>query len=111
MTKLQNYPWPGNIRELANFIERCNVIFHNLGKEQLVKEIHNLLNKQFEDVLDNNIPEKVIDDNFISTKKINKEIITSVLEKCSGNKTKAADILGISRSTLWRKLNDGLQFV
>ncbi|RDH84055.1 MAG: sigma-54-dependent Fis family transcriptional regulator [endosymbiont of Galathealinum brachiosum] len=91
--KLQNSPWIGNIRELNNYIERCIILAEG-------------------DTLDGTPPpdsdqlNSLRQDNFVSLKKIEQEHIQHVLKGVNGNQIKAAKILGISRSTLWRKLND-----
>jgi transcriptional regulator, propionate catabolism operon regulatory protein len=103
MNELKNYQWPGNIRELENFLEKCYVIYHNIGIEDLVQEINFLINLNpypTDDFQENDLLEHP----FISTRDIDKKDILSVLEVCNGNKTKAAEKLGISRATLWRKL-------
>lgn len=81
---LKEYDWPGNIRELENLTERLIIISKN-------KEI------TLED-LPQDIMEKVNSDKEELTEK---EKIIRSLKKSSGNKTKAAKILGISRKTLY----------
>jgi DNA-binding NtrC family response regulator len=101
---LMQYPWPGNVRELENTIERA-VIFtiHPIilpedlppkflepgsGKEGGTPEGKPLL-----------YPEKLL-----PLKAIEKSYVLRVLEETKGNKKKAAEILGIDRTTLYRIL-------
>jgi chemotaxis protein methyltransferase CheR len=96
MDALQNYHWPGNIRELENVLERA-VINSSGPKLRLVDE----LKKPHRDLTK---PTRTLDD-------VEREYITAVLEevhwKVSGQNS-AAQILGLNRSTLrarMRKLN------
>jgi len=81
---LKKYNWPGNIRELENLTERLIVTSKN--KEITVQDLP---------------PEIIEKVNFDQNKLSEKEKIINSLTKSSGNKTKAAQILGISRKTLY----------
>ncbi|HEY8428604.1 MAG TPA: sigma-54 dependent transcriptional regulator, partial [Sandaracinaceae bacterium] len=91
-------PWPGNVRELGNAIERA-----------LMLSDHDVL--VLEDFTNGSIPARD-DDAFleraaaqgIDLAELERRYIRLVLARCEGNKAKAARILGIDRSTLWRKL-------
>ena len=89
--KLTGYDYPGNIRELRNIIERSIILAENenLTAESLPKDL--FLNEQ---------PEN--DSNKLGD--IEKSHILSVLKKVEGNKTKAAEVMGIGLTTLYRKL-------
>ena len=90
--RLMKYDFPGNIRELRNVIERAVI----LSEEGLLHE--NLLPREFLPGMNKQAPGSLkLDD-------IEKQHILSVLEKTNGNKTKAAEILGIGLTTLYRKL-------
>lgn len=90
---LNAYDYPGNVRELENIIERCvalamdNVIGPDDLPSSLVKH-----DKKGIPVL-NDVLERA-----------EQEFIKQVLKETKGNKTRAAEILGISRKTLWEKL-------
>jgi len=116
------YNWPGNVRELENIIKRVLVLTsdsaitkdtlleaapHLEGKAKSDEESLNLmisseLNHLLEAEQDNdsgNIYEKII-------RKVEKPLIESVLNITNGNKKKAAQILGINRNTLSKKIED-----
>lgn len=94
MDMLLSYGFPGNVRELENIIERA-VILENTSRiraESLPQSI-----KLFH--------VEAIDPNRIKTMdELNREYAEKVLELADGNKSKAAELLGISRTSLWRVL-------
>lgn len=94
-TLLFNYDWPGNIRQLQNCIESAVVICNGdeITMEDLPPSITNA-------VFDETIPIPV----GISLEEAEKTIIVQNLAANNGNKTKTAEILGIERKTLHRKL-------
>jgi DNA-binding NtrC family response regulator len=95
--KLKNYNWPGNIRELENAIERCVVISSKniIDVEDLPSSIRNFSLKE------NLEGSAKLDDAIDNTEK---EVIIRTLKECSGNRTKASIVLGISRRSLHRKI-------
>ena len=96
---LIDYKWNGNVRELKNVVERSVLIAHEeeefLIPEYLPKEITGLNY----DGLSSERTEKTLSD-------YEKMIIRSTLKKYNGNKTKAAEILGIKRQTLYNKIKE-----
>lgn len=103
MNLLGKYPWPGNIRELRNVIERA-IIFcssHEITLNDLPLE----LSSQKAPVIESEkIPmlSQALSDDLV--KKLNeKELIADLLQKHNGNKTRVAKELGITRATLYRK--------
>lgn len=101
LAKLINYNWPGNVRQLENIIERCVVLCRDkeINDEIVSEAISNI----------NFAPEKkhIEKANIQSIgvlKNIESDTIKSVLEETHGNKTLAAEKLGISVTTLWRRL-------
>ncbi len=106
--KLFSYFWPGNIRELKNVIERIVILSNDewITSDKLPREIQN-----FEGDSDIDDLEKergiVLEDDFSLDYKldsIEQRYILEALEKSGGNQTKAAEILGISRFALRRKM-------
>jgi propionate catabolism operon transcriptional regulator len=101
LDKLQHYHWPGNIRELENIIESLVALNDNMITGEAVEKIINekLEGKNYD------YKEKNFDytDNL---EKVKKRHIYKILNECRGNRTLAASRLGISRTQLWRILND-----
>jgi len=97
--KLTTYTWPGNVRELQNCIERA-VAF-----------------TRFDEVTVDDLPEKIRDykssdltipgvgvQEILKMDEVERRYILRVLKQVDGNKTMAADLLGLDRRTLYRKL-------
>ena len=88
------YDWPGNVRELRFFIERIVVT----AKESLITE--NRMQKFLYDTDYEPAEPSLADSGSFLTK----DKITATLEQTNSNVKEAAQALGISRSTLYRKL-------
>jgi len=87
---LTGYSWPGNVRELENVIEHA-VIFSPrevIRPKDLARCVANLFQDEHPDTLD----------------ELEKRHIQDILKRTSGNKVHAARLLGIPRSSLYRKL-------
>ncbi|MFP4146009.1 MAG: sigma-54-dependent transcriptional regulator [Phycisphaeraceae bacterium] len=97
--KLLGYRWPGNVRELRNVIERAVAL------------------TRLDEVAVEDLPEKVRDtdragnsarkdspDELLPLEEVERQYVQHVLEVVGGNKTIAADVLGLGRRTLYRKL-------
>ncbi len=98
--QLRQYSWPGNIRQLKNICERLVVLTDSsIIRDSEVNEILGMIPtrdmERFQAIPAPGI--SMID-------MLEKEQIYTALAKCSFNKHKAAEHLGISRSTLWRKI-------
>lgn len=92
-----NYDWPGNIRELRNCIESAVVICS--GNQIKLEDLPPNISKVTSDSLIN-IPSNVTLD------EAEKIIILQTLAQNKNNKTKTAELLGIGRKTLHRKLEE-----
>lgn len=92
---LSTYPWPGNIRELEHSIERACVL---CGSGALGLEHFSLS--------DNGKKEVAANGSLLKTKTntIEQQAVLDALEICHGNKKAAAEMLGITRATLYSKL-------
>jgi len=101
---LMAYHWPGNVRELRNTLEHICILCKNttIVEDDLPSDFpgHDLSYDQSFQVLSNKTPpssETLPDD---------KETLLKALEQAQWNKTRAAEILGISRRTLYRRLKE-----
>jgi len=103
---LQNYPWPGNIRELRNVIERMMI----LGKDSEIGEDD--LPEEIRDYDEDSAPAEVLasleispaGEQFVSLRELEERYIEEVLLATGQNKTHAARILGIHPTSLLRRL-------
>jgi transcriptional regulator with PAS, ATPase and Fis domain len=96
MSLLMDYPFPGNVRELENLIERGTAM------------------TQGDTIEASHLPQSIRKAGALSVSKIDgrlptleereKTYISRVLDEVNGNQTVAAQILGINRASLWRKL-------
>ena len=97
---LIDYQWPGNVRELENVIERAvTLALHDkIVPEDFPPTIQGARGDQ-----------RVIDEAVERTRslgEVEKEYILRIMEKTGGNKYQAAQVLGIDRKTLYRKLDE-----
>jgi DNA-binding NtrC family response regulator len=96
MKLLLGYAWPGNVRELENTIERAAIL-----AETDVVHSHDLPDK----LRSNAMPPGVeIDNGNVTLEDLEREHIKRVLGRVEGNKDRAAQMLGIHVSTLYRKM-------
>lgn len=98
---LEQYEWPGNIREMKNVVERA-VAFCRTEKIQIAdlpQEIREIRLKK--KLIQHEI--ETLDDVL---KAVEKEYLQKILRITQGRKAEAADLLGISRKTLWEKIKE-----
>ena len=90
-----SYDFPGNVRELEHIIERAVILADGstLDFKHLPRRFHR------DDFTAADANKK-----FMTMAEMQKNYILEVLEATGGNKTKTAELLGISRAALWRKL-------
>jgi transcriptional regulator of acetoin/glycerol metabolism len=93
LQKLKEYHWPGNIRELAHAIERAVILCKT---ETLKPEDFAFKAKSF--------PVTTIDESSFRVEDYEKKAISAAMSKHNGNLSKAAEEIGIARSTLYRKI-------
>jgi DNA-binding NtrC family response regulator len=94
---LCSQPWPGNVRELENAVERAMVMATGSVLEP----------PDFGPALHTHAPTSAppaASDELVSLAVLERKHIERVLACCGGQRTKAAAILGINRTTLWKKL-------
>lgn len=105
MSALCRFNWPGNVRQLENYLHRIYVLSENasIDLDQLPPEI-----------LDTSLPPTEFDidipESGVSLEEIIKEYVSAALTKTGGTQTKAAKLLGISRRQLQHRMQSyGLQ--
>ncbi|TVM04240.1 MAG: hypothetical protein CV087_00960 [Candidatus Brocadia sp. WS118] len=102
MTNFLNYAWPGNVRELRNVIERMVTLAPNdsvIGVEMLPHEVCNRSAVRLQKY-------KSAGTLYEAQKQLEIEMITDALKSAEGNKSKAAELLGISRKVLYEKIEN-----
>ncbi len=102
MNALKKYSWPGNVREVKNIVERMVVLSSN--NEIKISNIP-------DDILSssgivNSISSSAPSANSSRLDDMEKDMIKNILQDARGNKSLAAKKLGISRRTLYRKLEE-----
>jgi transcriptional regulator, propionate catabolism operon regulatory protein len=103
--KLQNYYWPGNVRELRNVAERLAALSRGsvIGSEDVEGMLDQLPAKK-DDV--KTVPRRETSFGHAESNDLNRSLILKVLEESNYHYGKAAAKLGISRTTLWRRLKE-----
>jgi len=91
--KLKEYSWPGNIRELAHAIERAVI----LCKYPYLSPDDFILREKPPCV-------QIIEESPLRIEDYERKAISSAMSKYNGNLSKAAEEIGIARSTLYRKI-------
>jgi DNA-binding NtrC family response regulator len=102
-SRLLDYPWPGNARELRNVLERAAI----LSSSGVIRPDHLKLDEPAPRQHRGRTPTSRLPltlDEDLSLERVQKEHILRVLELVGGNKSEAARRLGISRSTLQERL-------
>jgi DNA-binding NtrC family response regulator len=93
LKKLTQYPWPGNVRELQHAIERAII----MSDRDMLEAEDFLLSAQTQKV-------EGLDLTSFNLDEIEKAIITKVLKQYQGNITQAATELGLTRTSLYRRM-------
>jgi DNA-binding NtrC family response regulator len=100
MALLTSYPWPGNVRELRNALDRAVALSaaDEIRPEDLPPRTQRTAHAAVivADASRRQVP----------LRDLEKEYIIEILKQVGGNKTRAADILGLDRKTLYRKLEE-----
>jgi transcriptional regulator with PAS, ATPase and Fis domain len=99
LESISSYSWPGNVRELENLVERALALgmSDRIEKEDLPPSIFRVSRPSDSSTSENSEDLRQLED-------IEKEAILKTLDRTGGDKMLAAQILGIDRSTLYRKL-------
>ncbi|MFC2096157.1 sigma-54-dependent transcriptional regulator [Bacteroidota bacterium] len=93
MKKLNQYQWPGNVRELQHALERAVI----MSDSDILQQDDFLLSTRSEKVAEIEIDTYNLDE-------VEKNIIVKVLKQNQGNVTQAATILGLTRTSLYRRM-------
>jgi two-component system, NtrC family, response regulator AtoC len=98
--KLSSYAWPGNVRELANCMERAVALTRNesISVADLPEKIRTYRTSHV-------LVAATDPTELVPMEEVEKRYILRVLEAVGGNKTLAAQVLGLDRKTLYRKLD------
>jgi len=91
-TKLENYNWPGNVRELQNAVERAVIL--SSGNKLSANDF----------ILQRAEMKKKNETELLNLELIEQETVEKALERSGGNMRKAAELLGITRFSLYRKI-------
>jgi DNA-binding NtrC family response regulator len=102
MHTLQNYGWPGNIRELRNFCE--NVVVLHRGGSLSEYDLDPRFRGGVTSGSEGGAVRVAVPSNPLSIEENEKRLLRESLIESRGNRTKAAALMGISRRTLHRKL-------
>jgi transcriptional regulator of acetoin/glycerol metabolism len=100
-----SYPWPGNIRELRNTVEYAFVLAKgkSIGVEHLPDKL--LAGNPGADVQASSpLRPPAAGTGSIPVKQSEKAALVDALHQADGNQTRAADILGVSRVTVWKRM-------
>jgi DNA-binding NtrC family response regulator len=92
MEALMQHPWPGNVRELEHAVERAVLL---AGSDRAIG---------VEDLLLRPVPDQATRIEDMTLDEVERHLIRRALEKHEGNVSRAADALGLSRSALYRRL-------
>jgi len=98
MKLMLDYPWPGNVRELENAVEHGIICSdgNNVGPDSLPQHIQDFSRRR--------VVHHSHENHNPANEHIQRNQIQNALRETHGNKARAAQILGIDRSTLWRRM-------
>ncbi len=98
MKLMLDYPWPGNVRELENAVEHGIICAQgdSVGPESLPQHIQEFSQRR------RNLP--AAQTTNMANDHVQRNQIANALKETQGNKSHAAQLLGIDRSTLWRRM-------
>ena len=97
ISKLCACSWPGNVRQLQNVVERLVILSNQEMVDESALEVHE------PQMAAAPPPLVAAKEKLISLRQLEDDYIGWVLAQCSGNKTRAAEILGIDASTIYRR--------
>ncbi len=98
---LRGYDWPGNVRELEHFVQRMLVDTGSVTDANRTRQLLAELDSGAKDLGDS--PAGSAIGGNLTLQELERLHIAGVLRRCGGNRTRAAEILGIERKSLYRK--------
>ncbi len=103
--KLMAYSWPGNVRELQNCIERAVAFarFDELAVDDLPEKVRH--HRATEEAVPLSLMPSAGVEEVLKLDEVERRYVLRVLKQLDGNKTLAAELLGVDRRTLYRKLD------
>jgi DNA-binding NtrC family response regulator len=96
---LRSYSWPGNVRELKNLVQRAYLLGEDtldLGRARAMSASNTVLAAS----------DRVVVPIGTSLAESERNLICATLDRCGGNKTRAAEVLGVSLKTLYNRLHE-----
>lgn len=97
---LEHHPWPGNYEELNLVLQQC--VAEAAEGSVDAATVRSILGKQAGAPGSGASPAGI--DIMRPLREVEKDIVCEVVERCGGNQTEAARVLGVSRTTIWRLL-------
>ena len=91
MVKLKKYPWPGNVRELQHAIERAVI----MADSNTLQESDFLFSRKAQDTLTND---------SLNLDDVERTAVVKAIQLHQGNISKAAEELGLTRASLYRRM-------
>jgi transcriptional regulator with PAS, ATPase and Fis domain len=106
VTRLRDYDWPGNIRELTNLMERLHIMLPDHQSDSpILEQPLELLNMNHSSIPANQNEESKVEETSLKAReKIQRDLMLDALKRTNGNVTAAAKFLGIPRSTFYKRL-------
>jgi DNA-binding NtrC family response regulator len=101
MEALIQHSWPGNVRELRTAIEHAVVLCH--GERVTVRDLPAAVKDGGRPATAG--PQRMLERSDLTVKDAEKQLIIRALKECGGNRSHAAEKIGMSRRTLHRKLH------
>lgn len=107
---LMNYRWPGNVRELENLVERFAVLSSQfpIMDFQFIKSYLSIMDPENNE---GDRSELQGENEYFRIRcgdlaMMEKQLVEYAIQRCEGNRIRAAEMLGVSRTTVWKKLKE-----